>query len=425
MLDPATGTWKQKIQEILFVKSGKLDEADKTRKALRYGSHAIEFTADGNYGFVPVLGTEEIHVFKRGNNGTLERVAKSKGHMGDGPRHVKLHPNGEVVYCVTEHSMFSSNFIETGMLKRRIGNKLDVYTFNTTPTPSLKLVSSQPLYASGSAHSYRGDTLLLAPSANQIFATTRGATHLDPGYISVFSLSSSGLLSGQVEYCETPTSGGKAHAIDLLSKTSESTATDQESLSVPAESVWIVLTDDDPCTQTPEPCASVRILEWDGWDTGGIREVASYAGTEMQGGSHAIFLRVHPDVEEEFSEPSPLDTYMSRTDNSATLPRELLPLSSRIPGMSCLRTNPCVLVYDSLLANSMVLGGQYKEVRVYLQQNQSRANGSAARGDAKGKKLQRTPSHFWEGGRCDPSTWESNPASEAHVLCFADMPTEG
>ncbi|KAK0186478.1 Lactonase, 7-bladed beta-propeller-domain-containing protein [Armillaria mellea] len=220
VLDPATGTWKQKIQEILFVKSGKLDEADKTRKALRYDSHAIEFTADGNYGFVPVLGTEEIQVFKRGTNGTLERVAKSKGHTGDGPRHVKVHPNGEVVYCVTEHS-----------------NKLDVYTFNTTPTPSLKLVSSQPLYASGSAHSYRGDTLLLAPSANQVFATTRGATHLDLGYISVFSLSSSGLLSGQVEYYKTPTSGGKAHAIDLLSKTSESTTMDQESLSVPAESV--------------------------------------------------------------------------------------------------------------------------------------------------------------------------------------------
>ncbi|PBK66153.1 putative isomerase YbhE [Armillaria solidipes] len=278
VLGSATGAWKAKIQEILFVESGKLDKADKTRKALRYGSHAIEFTADGNYGFVPVLGTEEIHVFKRGINGTLERVAKAKGHAGDGPRHVKVHPNGEVVYCVTEHS-----------------NKLDVYTFNTTPTPSLKLVSSQPLYASGSTHSYRGDTLLLAPSTNQIFTTTRGATHLDPGYISVFSLSSSGLLSGQVEYYETPTSGGKAHAIDLLSKTSSTV--DQESLSVPAESVWIVLTDDDPCTRTPEPCASVRILEWDGWDTGGIREVAAYAGTEMQGGSHAIFLPAHADVE--------------------------------------------------------------------------------------------------------------------------------
>ncbi|SJL09127.1 uncharacterized protein ARMOST_12503 [Armillaria ostoyae] len=299
VLDSATGAWRQKIQEILFVESGKLDEADKTRKALRYGSHAIEFTADGNYGFVPVLGTEEIHVFKRGTNGTLERVAKAKGHAGDGPRHVKVHPNGEVVYCVTEHSTFYYTLSKIGMLEMHTGNKLDVYTFNTTPTLSLKLVSSQPLYASGSAHSYRGDTLLLTPSANQIFATTRGATHLDQGYISVFSLSSSGLLSGQVEYYETPISGGKAHAIDLLSKTSESsTAMDQESFSVPAESVWIVLTDDDPCTQAPEPCASVRILEWDGWDTGGIREVASYAGTEMQGGSHAVFLPAHADVEE-------------------------------------------------------------------------------------------------------------------------------
>ncbi|PBK89524.1 hypothetical protein ARMGADRAFT_1167321 [Armillaria gallica] len=98
VLDPATGAWKQKIQEILFVESGKVDEVDKTRKALRYSSHAIEFTADGHYGFVPVCGTEEIHIFKRGTNGTLERVAKSKGHAGDGPRHVKVHPNREVVY---------------------------------------------------------------------------------------------------------------------------------------------------------------------------------------------------------------------------------------------------------------------------------------------------------------------------------------
>ncbi|KAK0199774.1 hypothetical protein DFS33DRAFT_1463141 [Desarmillaria ectypa] len=290
--------WKKKIQEILFVESGKLDEVDKTRKAPRYGSHAIEFTTDGNYGFVPVLGTEEIHVFKGGNNGTLERVAKAKGHARDGPRHVKVHPNGEVVHCVTEHRTFSLTLTKIGMLEMCAGNRLDVYTLNTTPTPSLKLVSSQPLYASGSAHSYRGDTLLLASSANQIFVTTRGATHLDPGYIAVFSLSSSGLFSGQVEYYETPTSG-KAHAIDLLPKASESsTAVEQESLSVPAVSVWIVLTDDNPCTQTPEPCASVRILEWDGWGTGGIREVAAYAGTEMQGGSHAIFLPAHADTED-------------------------------------------------------------------------------------------------------------------------------
>ncbi|KAK0235040.1 Lactonase, 7-bladed beta-propeller-domain-containing protein [Armillaria nabsnona] len=233
-----------------------------TTWATPLGLHGVDssfakFTTDGNYGFVPVLGTEEIHIFKRGTNGTLERVAKAKGHAEDGPRHVKVHPNRKVVYCVTEHS-----------------NKLDVYAFNTTPTPSLKLVSSQPLYASGSAHSYRGDTLLLAPSSNQIFTTTRGETHLEPGYISVFSLSS-----------ECPNSDS-------------SSTVDQESLSVPAESVWIVLTDDDPCTQTPEPYASVRILEWDGWGTGGIREVASYAGTEMQGWSHAVFLHVHAAVEE-------------------------------------------------------------------------------------------------------------------------------
>ncbi|KAK0488581.1 Lactonase, 7-bladed beta-propeller-domain-containing protein [Armillaria novae-zelandiae] len=281
VLDPVSGTWGQKIQEVLFVEPDELEEADKTRKALTYGSHAIEFTSDGNYGFVPVLGTEEIHIFKRDPNGTLERVGKAKGQAGDGPRHVKVHPNGEVLYCVAEHS-----------------NKLDMYTFSTTPIPSLTLVASQPLYASGSAQSYRGDTLLLTPSANQIFATTRGATSADPGYIAVFSLSPSGLFSGQAEYYETPTSGGKAHAIDLFSK-SASRSSDQEAFSVPTESVWILLTDDDPCTRTGEPCASVRILEWDGWDTGGIQEVAVYSGTDMQGGSHATFLREHAATEGE------------------------------------------------------------------------------------------------------------------------------
>ncbi|KAG7444511.1 putative isomerase YbhE [Guyanagaster necrorhizus] len=282
LLDPVSGLWGQKIQEILFIEPDELPEADKTRKALRYGSHAIEFTSDGNYGFVPVLGTEEIHIFKKSRvDGTLERVGKAKGQAGDGPRHVKVHPNGEVVYCVAEHS-----------------NNLDVYTFSTMPIPSLMLVNSQPLYASGSAHSYRGDTLLLTPSANQIFATTRGATSRDPGYIAVFSLSPSGLFSGQAEYYETPTSGGKAHAIDLLPKSSLPSS-DQESFSVPVESVWILLTDDDPCTQIAEPCASVRILEWDGWGTGGIHEVAAYAGMEMQGGSHAIFLHEHGATEGE------------------------------------------------------------------------------------------------------------------------------
>ncbi|KAK0497397.1 hypothetical protein EDD18DRAFT_1319693 [Armillaria luteobubalina] len=275
------GPTGEKVQEVLFVEPDELEGADKTRKALRYGSHCdrVHERWELRVRSGPWNGGDTY--LQARFNGTLERVGIAKGQAGDGPRHVKVHPNGEVLYCVAEHS-----------------NKLDVYTFSTTPIPSLTLVASQPLYASGSAQSYRGDTLLLTPSANQIFATTRGATSLNPGYIAVFSLSPSGLFSGQAEYYETPTSGGKAHAIDLFSK-SASTSLDQETFSVPTESVWILLTDDDPCTRAAEPCASVRILEWDGWGTGGIHEVTVYDGTEMQGGSHAIFLREHAVTEGE------------------------------------------------------------------------------------------------------------------------------
>lgn len=34
------------------------------------------------------------------------RKEKGQGLVKDGPRHVKVHPNGRVVYCVTEHCEF-------------------------------------------------------------------------------------------------------------------------------------------------------------------------------------------------------------------------------------------------------------------------------------------------------------------------------
>lgn len=105
------------------------------------------------------------------------------------------------------------------------------------------------------------------------------------------------------ERYEAPTSGGKAHAIDLLSK----------SVSFPGEDsrgtrgVWIVLTDDDDYAASLEGGGAVRILEWDGWGTGGMKEVVGWphpcvengtkgeeseaaSGERMAGGSHAVWL---------------------------------------------------------------------------------------------------------------------------------------
>jgi carboxy-cis,cis-muconate cyclase len=65
---------------------------------------------------------------------------------------------------------------------------------------------------------YRGDTLRLRVQGERpthVFATTRGARHGSRGWLSIFELGENGMFEGE-ERWETPTSGGKANAIELL-----------------------------------------------------------------------------------------------------------------------------------------------------------------------------------------------------------------
>ncbi|KAJ3937625.1 MAG: hypothetical protein NXY57DRAFT_980313 [Lentinula lateritia] len=360
LLSPQSGSFLEKVQEILFVPPDKLADADKSRKALRYGSHAIEFAhlpgTNTRLAFVPVLGTNSIEVYTHDpDSGFLTHVYSSpspRSGVEDGPRHVKVHPNGKILYCVTEHN-----------------NLLDVYSFRATGRSDsstewsnnpLKYLGTRSLlppnlsYPSASIqtiHRFRGDTLMLGPSVGagqwptEIWATTRGATEDDRGWVSVFKLDQDGMFatsnpSGKsfseeegVERYETPTSGGKAHAIDLYPKS-------PSSFDIPyleprvGSPVWILLTDDSDYAvgevrdgpsilsqpvKRSNPVGGVRVLEWDSWSNGGIREVVSWPsagkwdckaeivdeeagdteqvveqgsdeGRLMRGGSHAVWL---------------------------------------------------------------------------------------------------------------------------------------
>ncbi|KAF7324763.1 Muconate cycloisomerase 1 [Mycena kentingensis (nom. inval.)] len=292
------------LQEVYFVSEEKWDAADKTRKALRYGSHGIEFAYPANslpLAFIPVLGGSTIEIYARGMDGKLTHIDSSPSPQRpdgiseeDGPRHVKVHPNERFLYCVTEHS-----------------NYLDVYTINPDGiTPILTYVASRSLIppalrADPQNRSWRGDTLLLAPPTPQhpapqsIFVTTRGGENQPStrGWVSVFRLDNEGLFAGDietnpylVERYEAATGGGKAHALDIIPKQGN----DDE---VRDGALWVVLTDDSP----PQP--GVRVLEWDGWLWRGggtrLREVVAWPpqdfeakdGEEkMEGGSHAVWL---------------------------------------------------------------------------------------------------------------------------------------
>ena len=173
------------------------------------------------------------------------------------------------------------------------------------------------LALSNTTDHFRGDTLLLPPptplnpTPNVLIATTRGSTTATRGWLSVFPLDSDGNFvdaqsSGdfgrnfngddEAHRFRTPTSGGKANAIDILPK----------SLSNDAESgLWILLTDDDDVTAT-NGVGAVRVLEWDGWRSDGIKLVSEWpspdstavesespdelGGERIKGASHAIWL---------------------------------------------------------------------------------------------------------------------------------------
>lgn len=118
-----------------------------------------------------------------------------------------------------------------------------------------------------------------------LVATTRGSSPDVRGWLSVFALSEEGYFAqdGTTERFQTPTSGGKANAIDLLSKQH-------------GKGVWIVLTDDDDSkfADGGPGNGAVRVLEFKGFGTGGVKEVAEWPKKEqkedIQGASHAIWL---------------------------------------------------------------------------------------------------------------------------------------
>ncbi|KIM39203.1 hypothetical protein M413DRAFT_447166 [Hebeloma cylindrosporum] len=270
LIDKNSGGLGEKVQEILFVSPSDLERADKTRVALRYGSHGIEFTPSLKHAFVPVLGSNTIEMYAHDSaSGHLTHITSVESPRGkdakDGPRHLKIHPNGNLLYCVTEHS-----------------NYVDAY--HILPT-SLEYVSSRSILprntslsqSTTSNHHFRGDTLMLTPSTSRIpnpqllITTTRGASSDVRGWLSFFPLAENGNFSPlesieeadqEAERFQTPTSGGKANAIDILPKGEEE------------DGLWILLTDDDELTASPNGTGAVRVLEWDGWGKGGAKIVA-------------------------------------------------------------------------------------------------------------------------------------------------------
>jgi carboxy-cis,cis-muconate cyclase len=160
-------------------------------------------------------------------------------------------------------------------------NYLDVYRILPDSLEFVSSASILPSELEAFSDRFRGDTLMLTPSTPSepsplaLFATTRGARAETNGWLTAFELDAEGLLVNSTDRFETPTSGGKANAIDVRSKE-------------PEPGVWILLTDD----TTVGP--GLRVIEWNGKSQGGFNVVAAWPSDNdikvMGGGSHAIWL---------------------------------------------------------------------------------------------------------------------------------------
>jgi len=280
-----------------------------------------------------VLGTNSIEVYTHNpDTGFLTHVYSSPSPrvgVEDGPRHVKIHPNGKVLYCVTEHNNLLDVYSIAGNDDTLVEGTSKWPTNPLTHLGTRSLVPPHLSYPSApleTVHRFRGDTLMLGPSAGEgnlpteIWATTRGATEDERGWVSVFELDQDGMLVSSlsdegVERYETPTSGGKAHAIDLFPKSTASF--ESTNASHQGSPVWILLTDDsdhaagevrEPQDEasSSKPIGGVRVLEWNGWFNGGVREVVGWPsegknegldGELMRGGSHAVWLTIEDSLD--------------------------------------------------------------------------------------------------------------------------------
>ena len=212
----------------------------------RYGSHAVEISSQG-YAFIPVLLVFAIFVtvpisykFQKGEPIPFECIPSIANPANSlFFRTQRAHANTTVHATSSSHPMerlytasqntvclvsapFLCLIISEYCL---VASFVDVYTIKSTTLTHLQSLSILP--PSSNSDDYRGDTLRLqpptfkSPSPTHLFATTRGFNTSHRGFLAVFRILPNGLLDSDedvIERWQTPTSGGKANAIELKAK---------------------------------------------------------------------------------------------------------------------------------------------------------------------------------------------------------------
>ncbi|RMZ90816.1 hypothetical protein DV736_g1953, partial [Chaetothyriales sp. CBS 134916] len=132
--------------------------------------------------------------------GELTYVSRIAGaESGADPRHATLSPSGKYLYVIYEGT-----------------NELAVYALDSdTGIPTFTNVTYPliPQDSSLSNSSYWSDEVALSASKKYLWATSRARSSNNTGYISAFSLESSGAIKKQLFLVPTTASGGAANSV--------------------------------------------------------------------------------------------------------------------------------------------------------------------------------------------------------------------
>lgn len=144
-------------------------------------AHWVGVSPDNRFAFVPDLGMDQVAIYKL-DPVKARLISHGSGSVrpGSGPRHMKFHPNGKVIYVLNELAMTVSGFdydSEAGTMNRR-------QTIPTIPEHE----KAKERFASGSE-------IRVHPTGRFVFAANRGHDT-----ITVFDVDAE---TGQLTWTET------------------------------------------------------------------------------------------------------------------------------------------------------------------------------------------------------------------------------
>jgi 6-phosphogluconolactonase len=140
-------------------------------------AHQVTISQDGQFVYVPCLGSDHIAQYLLGERTELVQQARPSVSATGGPRHMAFHPNAPLAYVLTERS-----------------SQLHIFDVDTQ-TGSLAVRPTASVFTAADGLEHWSSDLQLTPDGNQLYAVNR-----DPSEIVHFQVLADHALERRASY---------------------------------------------------------------------------------------------------------------------------------------------------------------------------------------------------------------------------------